>query len=126
MYPVPFNKLVSDINYRYENYSKVLPSLPYVLTGDIPRFENQTSDILMQTFALFSMWAEFLKSNKEIVSFKYLSPKGVILYVLESFPPSDIKEEYSTHPKFSNLLRAGLIAPKEGHENIKNISPINF
>ena len=51
MYPVPFNKLVSDINYRYENYSKVLPSLPYVLTGDIPRFENQTSDILMITGA---------------------------------------------------------------------------
>lgn len=50
-YPVPFNLLVSDIQYRYLSYGKEIPSIPFVLTGDIPRFESQTSSVLMITGA---------------------------------------------------------------------------
>ena len=50
----------------------------------------------------------------------------LILYILDSFPPSDITELNSTHPRLSNLFKAGLIAPNDGQENIKNISSISF
>lgn len=43
--------LVSDITTRYENYGMNITSYPYVLTGDIPSFETQTSDLLMVTGA---------------------------------------------------------------------------
>ena len=50
-YPVPFNKLVSDISNRYVNYGVKIESVPFVLTGDIPKFEKQTSEVLMMTGA---------------------------------------------------------------------------
>ena len=41
----------------------IIPSAPYVLTGDIPRFQNQTSDVLMITGA---------SDNHEFGSFNFL------------------------------------------------------
>ena len=51
IYPVPFNKLVSDISNRYVNFGAKIDSAPFVLTGDIPRFDKQTSEVLMMTGA---------------------------------------------------------------------------
>ena len=51
VYPVPFNKLVSDISTRYVNYGVKISSAPFVLTGDIPHFDKQTSEVLMMTGA---------------------------------------------------------------------------
>ena len=48
---MPFNKLVSDISNRYVNYGAKINSAPFVLTGDIPRFDKQTSEVLMMTGA---------------------------------------------------------------------------
>ena len=50
-YPVPFNKLVSDISTHYENYGIANKSLPFLLTGDIPTYHLHTSDVLMMTGA---------------------------------------------------------------------------
>ena len=50
-YPVPFNVLVSNVSTHYVDYGIRYKSLPYLLTGDIPTFHLQTSDVLMMTGA---------------------------------------------------------------------------
>ena len=43
--------LVSNISTRYENFGAAIESVPYVVTGDIPRFQTQKSDVLLITGA---------------------------------------------------------------------------
>ena len=51
-YPIPFNELYHNISNRYVNYGQINPFLPtYILTGDLPVFDNQYSDILVMTGA---------------------------------------------------------------------------
>ena len=50
-YPIPFNKLVNDISTHYVNYGIKISSIPFVITGDIPSFQYQTSEVLMMTGA---------------------------------------------------------------------------
>ena len=48
---MPFNELLSKISNRYVNYGVGIKSIPFVLTGDIPQFEKQSSEVLMMTGA---------------------------------------------------------------------------
>lgn len=51
-YPIPFKELYQNKNSRYEGFNKPIDSLnPKVLTGEVPSFLYQTSDVLMMTGA---------------------------------------------------------------------------
>lgn len=52
VYPIPFNTLYNNISTHYIDYGKAPEGLPlFVLTGDIPEFDKQFSDVLMMTGA---------------------------------------------------------------------------
>ena len=42
---------MNDVSTHYVNYGKVISSIPFVITGDIPSFQYQTSEVLMMTGA---------------------------------------------------------------------------
>lgn len=51
-YPIPFNLLYNNISYRYVDFDKKNKLFKsYVITGTIPEFENQYSDLLVETAA---------------------------------------------------------------------------
>ena len=90
MYPVPFNKLVSDISNRYVNYAARIPSAPFIITGDIPQFDNQTSEVLMMTGASDN---HALGSFNCLYSMILADPYASYLYI-----------DLGLSPKFKNVL----------------------
>ena len=90
VYPVPFNKLVSDISNRYVNYAAKIPSAPYIITGDIPQFDNQTSEVLMMTGASDN---HALGSFNCLYSMILADPYASYLYI-----------DLGLSPKFKNVL----------------------
>ena len=52
MYPIPFHTLFSNKSVRYVNFNGAFNGLPSnVITGGVPAYSHQTSDILMMTGA---------------------------------------------------------------------------
>ena len=52
VYPIPFSELYRNKSSRYINFGRPISGLPIgVLTGEVPAYHEQTSDILMMTGA---------------------------------------------------------------------------
>lgn len=120
-YPIPFNELYSIKENRYVNFGGSFADLPDgVLTGEVPSFSLQTSDLLMMTGASEN---HVFSSFNCLYSMVLADPYASFLYLDLGIQESSLVKLYS---HFETVLQIQQKMKSTGHLAYRRINWLHF